>query len=99
MSKLFRFSASRLALVYIALGVLALALFAIPLWYGWRANISTFRAYVQGGESEKLVEVFRRAGPQQLAATHDITFGPLEDTLLSLGTGGAFCSAHGRRLS
>ena len=68
MSKLFRFSASRLALVYIALGVLALALFAIPLWYGWRANISTFRAYVQGGDSEKLVEVFRRAGPQQLAA-------------------------------
>ena len=68
MSKLFRFSASRLALIYIALGVLALALFAIPLWYAWRANISTFRAYVHDGESEKLVEVFRREGPQQLAA-------------------------------
>jgi hypothetical protein len=46
MSRFFRFSASRLALVYIAVGVLALALFAIPLWYGWRVNISTFRAYV-----------------------------------------------------
>ena len=68
MSKLFRFSASRLALVYIALGVLALVLFAIPLWYAWRANVSTFRAYVHDGESEKLVEVFRREGPQQLAA-------------------------------
>ena len=43
----FRFSPSRLALVYIALGVLALGLFAIPLWYAWRVNISTFRAYVR----------------------------------------------------
>ena len=67
MSKLFGFSASRLALVYTALGVLALALFAIPLWYAWRANISTFRAYVNGAESEKLVGIFDREGPQQLA--------------------------------
>jgi hypothetical protein len=46
MIKFFLFCPSRLALGYIALSVLALALFAIPLWYGWRVNISTFRAYV-----------------------------------------------------
>src|ERR1700745_1945481 len=68
MRKLFRFSPSRFALVYIALGVLALGLFALPLWYGWRANIVTFRAYVHGAESEKFLEIFRREGPEQLAA-------------------------------
>jgi hypothetical protein len=37
-----------LALPYIALSVLVLALFALPLWSVWRVNRSTFRAYVQG---------------------------------------------------
>ena len=45
---------------YIALSVVALALFAVPLWYGWRANISTFRAYVQGEDTQKLVDIFDR---------------------------------------
>ncbi len=58
MNRSFRFSLSRLALVYIALSVLALALFAIPLWYAWRANISTFRAYVQGEELQRLADIF-----------------------------------------
>src|SRR5207247_1370670 len=44
----FRFSPSRLALTYIALSALVLALFAVPLWYEWSVNLSTFRAYVQG---------------------------------------------------
>ena len=43
MIRFFRFSPSRLALAYVALSVLVLALFAIPLWYAWRVNISTFR--------------------------------------------------------
>ena len=68
MIKFFRFSPSRLALVYIALSVLALALFAIPLWYGWRANISTFRAYVQGEDLQRLVDVFHMEGAKGLAA-------------------------------
>jgi hypothetical protein len=46
MIKFFRFSPSSLALAYVALSVLVLASFAIPLRYGWRVNISTFRAYV-----------------------------------------------------
>ena len=67
MIKFFRFSPSRLALVYIALSVFVLALFAIPLWYAWRANISTFRAYVQGEDMQRLVDIFHREGAKGLA--------------------------------
>ena len=66
MIKFFRFSPSRLALVYIALSVLAIALLAIPLWNAWRVNISTFRAYVQGEDMQKLVEIFHREGANGL---------------------------------
>src|SRR4029434_8975282 len=68
MIRFFRFSPSRLALAYVALSVLALALFAIPLWYGWRVNISTFRAYVQGEDLQRLVEVFHSGGAKALVA-------------------------------
>src|SRR6266545_4442037 len=67
MIRFFRFSPSRLALVYIALSVLTLALFAIPLWYAWRVNLSTFREYVQGEEMQRLVLVFDGEGAKGLA--------------------------------
>src|ERR1700756_1487666 len=66
MIRFFRFSPSRLALVYIALSVFVLVLFAIPLWYAWRANISTFRAYVQGEDIQRLVDIFHREGAKEL---------------------------------
>jgi len=66
MIRFFGFSPSRLALVYIALSVLAIALFAIPLWYAWRVNISTFRAYVQGEDMQRLVDIFDREGAKAL---------------------------------
>jgi PAS domain S-box-containing protein len=66
-----RFTPARLALSYIALGVLALALLAVPLWYGFHANLGTFRAYVPGAEMQRLVDVFHRDGPQALAAAMD----------------------------
>ena len=62
MIRSFRFSPSRVALGYIALSVVALALFAIPLWYGWRVNIATFRSYVQGEDMQRLVDIFNRDG-------------------------------------
>src|SRR4029450_9349517 len=67
MIKFFRFSPSKLALAYVVLSVLMLALFAIPLWHAWRANLSTFRAYVQGEDLQRLVEVFHSPGAQGLA--------------------------------
>jgi hypothetical protein len=53
---LFRFSTSRLALAYIALSVLVLALFAIPLWYAWSVNISTFRTYVDANLVQEMAD-------------------------------------------
>jgi formate hydrogenlyase transcriptional activator len=66
MISFFRFSPSRLAFVYIALSLLAIALFAIPLWNAWRVNISTFRAYVQGEDMQRLVDIFHREGAKAL---------------------------------
>jgi PAS domain S-box-containing protein len=63
-----RFSPSRVALAYIALSVLALGLFAVPLWYGYRANIGTFRAYVPGDEVQRLVDLFHHEGASALAS-------------------------------
>ena len=68
MSRFFRFSPSRLALVYIGLGVLALALFAVPLWYAWRTNLATFREYVGGEQTQKFSETFDRQGTEGLTA-------------------------------
>ena len=68
MSRFFRFSPSRLALVYIGLGVLALALFAVLLWYAWRANLATFREYVGGEQTQKFSETFDRQGAEGLSA-------------------------------
>ena len=66
-----RFTPARLALSYIALGALALALLAVPLWYGYHTNVGTFRVYVPGAEMQRLVDVFHRDGPQGLAAAMD----------------------------
>ena len=73
MNRTFRFSLSRLALVYIALSVLAIALFAIPLWYAWRVNISTFRAYVQGEELQRLADILDREGAQRACYSDGVT--------------------------
>ena len=67
MIPLFRFSPSRLALVYVALSMLVLAMFAVPLWYVWRVNYSTLRTYVRGDDVQRMVEIFERHGPQALA--------------------------------
>jgi hypothetical protein len=66
MTRFFRFSPTSLALGYIALGVVVLALFAVPLWFAWRVNIGTFRAYVQGEDMQRLVEIFDREGARHL---------------------------------
>src|SRR4030095_10973159 len=71
MIKFFRFSPSKLALVYIALSVFVLALFAIPLWYAWRANISAFRPYVQGEDMQRLVDIFHREGAKGVATARE----------------------------
>ena len=69
--KIFRFSPSRLAVAYIALSAIVLALFAIPLWYAWSVNISTFKEYVHAEDVQRMVDVFEREGAAGLAAAID----------------------------
>jgi PAS domain S-box-containing protein len=77
MIRFFRFSPSRLALSYIGLSVLVLALFAVPLWYGWHANIATFKAYVHADDLQRMLEAFDRGGADGLAAAVDSQVGKL----------------------
>ena len=67
MIEIFRFSPSRLAFSYVALSVLVLALFAIPLWYAWSVNLSTFKEYVHGEDVQSMAEAFEREGAAGLA--------------------------------
>ena len=94
MIRFFRFSPSKLALVYIALSVLALALFAVPLWYGWRANLSTFREYVQGADMQRLVDIFDREGPKGLVTAMESQVGSLPGDDIMV-----FADASKRRLA
>ena len=79
-AQLFRLlSPSSLAAGYIAVGVLALALFVIPLWYGWNINSATFRVYLEGEEVQGLVDVFGREGATGLAAAIEAKLATLPD--------------------
>jgi len=60
-----------LALSYVALSVLVLALFAVPLWYAWSVNLATFREYVHAEDVRRLTEVLGRQGASELAAQVD----------------------------
>jgi PAS domain S-box-containing protein len=57
----------RIALAYVAFSLLALALFAVPLWYGWRMDVGTLRVFVPE-ELQALPDLFRREGPTAVAA-------------------------------
>jgi len=66
MTQFFGLSPSRLALSYVALSVLVLALFAIPLWYAWSVNIATFKEYVHAEDIQRMVGVLEREGAGKL---------------------------------
>src|SRR5258708_38022552 len=66
-----RLTPARFALSYIALGVIALALLAVPLWYGSQANLGPFRSYIPAAEMQRFVDIFHRDGPKAVAAAVD----------------------------
>lgn len=68
MTRLLGASARTLAAVYIAFGLAALILFAAPLWLAWTQTIEAGRAEILREDAQRLTEVFRRAGPDGLAA-------------------------------
>jgi signal transduction histidine kinase len=61
-----RSSALTLALGYTALGLVALVLFAAPLWYAWQGTIREGRAEILQADAQRLSDVYRREGIEGL---------------------------------
>src|SRR5580693_4923120 len=57
-----RSSAYTLAAGYVGLAILALVLFAAPLWYAWQVTINDNRAEVLQQDATRLSAVFERSG-------------------------------------
>jgi signal transduction histidine kinase len=68
---MFRSSAVSLALGYVALGLLALVLFAAPLWYAWQGTIREGRAEILQADAQRLADVYRREGVEGLKSFID----------------------------
>src|SRR5260370_4915388 len=64
MIRMLRSSALSLALGYVALGIIALVLFAAPLWYAWQVTIQDGSTELMQIDSQRLAEVFQRDGAQ-----------------------------------
>ncbi len=61
-----RSSALTFALGYLGLGLLALALFAAPLWYTWHTTIDRASSGVLQADVQRFAEVYRREGAAAL---------------------------------
>jgi signal transduction histidine kinase len=61
-----RSSAVSLAVGYVALGLLALVLFAAPLWYAWQGTIQYGRAEILQADAQRLADIYRRDGAEAL---------------------------------
>ena len=66
-----RSSALTLALGYVGLGLVAIALFAFPLWYTWKQTIEDGRIELIREDVGRFTEVFYRRGASGLAAFID----------------------------
>ncbi len=66
MIRVMRSSAANLAAAYTGLGLLALALFAAPLWYAWKVTIEDGRVEILQADALRLTEVFRHDGADGL---------------------------------
>jgi signal transduction histidine kinase len=70
-----RSSALSLAVSYVALGIIALILFAAPLWYAWQVTITEGRVEYLQADATRLTEVFRRDGADALKSFIDARVG------------------------
>ena len=66
-----RSSALSLALGYIALGMMALVLFAAPLWYAWHVTIQDGRSEILQADAQRLADIYRRDGGDGLKSFID----------------------------
>lgn len=75
MTRTLRFSTLNITLAYIAISLVAIAFFAIPLWYSWHNTIEQSRTEVLRADAQKLVDLFVKNGSQALAAAIDTQVG------------------------
>lgn len=75
MTKWMRSSALSLALGYVALGIVALILFAAPLWYAWQVTIKESRVEYLQADASRLTDVYRRDGAAGLKSFIDARVG------------------------
>lgn len=67
LKRLTRSSALTLAIFYVVLGMVSLALFAFPLWYAWQVTIEDGRIELIKEDVQRFTEVFQRRGDEGLA--------------------------------
>jgi signal transduction histidine kinase len=85
MSKVIRSTAFTLTFGYIAFGIVALILFAAPLWYAWQVTMEDGRSEILHADAQRLTEVFHREGAIGLKSFIDARVGmqlPAERILL-----------------
>jgi signal transduction histidine kinase len=75
MTSMMRSSALSLALGYVALGLTALVLFAVPLWYAWQVTIQDGRVEILQVDAQRLTDVYRRDGVEALKSFIDARVG------------------------
>ncbi|HVI88969.1 MAG TPA: ATP-binding protein [Dongiaceae bacterium] len=66
MLRLVRSSAAALAAGSVALSIVALFLFAAPLWYGWRQTIEAGRGEILQDDSQQLTNIYQNEGIEKL---------------------------------
>jgi signal transduction histidine kinase len=66
-----RSSALSLALGYVVLGIVALVLFAAPLYYAWQVTIQDGRSEILQADAQRLTDVYRRDGGEALKSFID----------------------------
>src|SRR5580693_2378508 len=85
MSKVIRSTTFALTFGYIAFGIVALVLFAAPLWYAWQVTMEDGRSEILHADVQRLSDVFNREGASGLKTFIDTRVGmqlPAERILL-----------------
>jgi signal transduction histidine kinase len=75
MSKGIRSTTFALSVGYIAFGIVALVLFAAPLWYAWQVTVEDGRSEILHADAQRLSEVFNREGIAGLKTFIDTRVG------------------------
>jgi signal transduction histidine kinase len=75
MSKVIRSTTFALTFGYIAFGIVALVLFAAPLWYAWQVTMKDGRSDILHADTQRLTDVFNREGATGLKSFIDARVG------------------------